>query len=79
MSEGKTLIRYFSMPCTPTKANGGRTRNMPNHDMERVILDVPCSFGSLEEVEKIMETPIDWTPELHFKAADFETYYYKKD
>lgn len=79
MSEGKALIRYFSMPCIPTKANGGRTRNMPNHDMERVILDVPCGFGSLEEVEKIKGTPIDWAPGLPLKAAGFETYYYKKD
>jgi DNA polymerase len=29
MSEGKTLIRYFCIPCKPTAANGGRTRNMP--------------------------------------------------
>ncbi|MGE1061824.1 DNA polymerase [Megasphaera paucivorans] len=28
-ARGKALIRYFSMPCKPTKANGGRTRNMP--------------------------------------------------
>ena len=27
--EGKELIRYFSKPCKPTKANGGRTRNLP--------------------------------------------------
>jgi DNA polymerase bacteriophage-type len=30
MSEGKALIRYFSLPCKPTKANGGRTRNLPS-------------------------------------------------
>ncbi len=29
LSEGKELIKYFSVPCTPTKANGGRTRNLP--------------------------------------------------
>nr|WP_304583587.1 DNA polymerase [Acutalibacter muris] len=32
MSEGKSLIRYFCVPCKPTKANGGRTRNLPHHD-----------------------------------------------
>ena len=32
MDEGKALIRYFSIPCKPTKANGGRTRNLPEHD-----------------------------------------------
>lgn len=35
MKEGKALIRYFSMPCRATKANGGRRRNLPHHDMER--------------------------------------------
>ena len=28
---GKNLIRYFSIPCKPTKTNGGRTRNLPEH------------------------------------------------
>lgn len=31
MEEGKELIRYFSVPCKPTKANNGRTRNLPEH------------------------------------------------
>ena len=30
--QGKALIQYFSKPCKPTKANGGRTRNLPFHD-----------------------------------------------
>ena len=29
MEEGKDLIRYFSVPCKPSKTNGGRTRNLP--------------------------------------------------
>ncbi len=32
MDEGRALIRYFCNPCKPTKANGGRTRNLPHHD-----------------------------------------------
>lgn len=32
MGIGKSLIRYFCVPCKPTKANGGRTRNLPHHD-----------------------------------------------
>lgn len=35
MFSGKILIRYFSMPCKPTKVNGGRTRNLPEHDPEK--------------------------------------------
>lgn len=35
LTEGKDLIRYFCVPCKPTKANGGRTRNLPEHDQEK--------------------------------------------
>nr|WP_304577342.1 DNA polymerase [uncultured Acetatifactor sp.] len=35
LSEGKDLIRYFCVPCKPTKTNGGRTRNLPEHDQEK--------------------------------------------
>lgn len=35
MKEGKELIRYFCVPCKPTKANSGRTRNLPHHAPEK--------------------------------------------
>lgn len=35
MKEGKELIRYFSIPCKPTKSNNGRTRNLPCHSPEK--------------------------------------------
>lgn len=35
LKEGKDLIRYFCVPCKPTKVNGGRTRNLPEHDMKK--------------------------------------------
>ena len=35
LSEGKDLIRYFCVPCKPTKANGGRNRNLYSHDAEK--------------------------------------------
>lgn len=38
LKEGKDLIRYFCSPCKPTKANGGRTRNLPEHDPEKWVL-----------------------------------------
>lgn len=34
-NSGKALIRYFCVPCKPTKTNGGRTRNLPHHDPAR--------------------------------------------
>ncbi|WP_078429793.1 DNA polymerase [Alkalihalobacterium alkalinitrilicum] len=35
IKEGKALIRYFSVPCKPTKVNEGRTRNLPEHDLDK--------------------------------------------
>jgi len=35
MGVGGALIRYFCIPCKPTKTNGGRTRNLPHHDPAR--------------------------------------------
>lgn len=35
MKEGKELIKYFSVPCKPTKSNGERNRNYPHHSLER--------------------------------------------
>ena len=35
MKVGRSLIQYFCVPCKPTKANGGRTRNFPRHDPDK--------------------------------------------
>lgn len=35
LDTGKALIRYFCIPCKPTKSNGGRTRNYPRHDPDK--------------------------------------------
>ena len=35
MTEGKELIKYFCVPCKPTKSNGNRTRNRPCHDINK--------------------------------------------
>ena len=37
LTEGKDLIRYFCVPCKPTKVNGGRVRNLPAHDGDKWI------------------------------------------
>lgn len=65
---GAALIRYFSVPCKPTKKNGGRTRNLPKHDpdkwfaygmynMQDVVTEMECyrrlsAFPVPEEVER---------------------------
>ena len=38
LNTGKALIRYFCVPCKPSKSNGGRTRNLPKHDPDRWAL-----------------------------------------
>lgn len=38
MAAGKALIRYFCSPCKPSKANGGRTRNLPYHNPDKWAL-----------------------------------------
>lgn len=35
LTEGKDLIRYFCVPCNPTKTNGGRNRNLPSDELEK--------------------------------------------
>ena len=57
--KGKALIQYFSKPCRPTRANGGRTRNLPAHDRDKWRLfieynrqDVVTEQAILERLEK---------------------------
>ena len=38
LAAGKTLIRYFCVPCKPTRTNGGRTWNQPWHDADKWAL-----------------------------------------
>jgi len=67
MSEGKALIRYFSMPCTPTKVNGGRTRNMPKDDIEKWEVfktyckqDVEVERAIRKKLEQFPMTDKEW-------------------
>ena len=71
---GAALIRYFSVPCKPTKKNGGRTRNLPKHDpdkwfaygmynMQDVVTEMECyrrlsAFPVPEEVESQWQVDI---------------------
>ena len=49
---GKALIQYFCKPCKPTKANGGRTRNLPEHDPEKwELFKMYCIQDVVTEIE----------------------------
>ncbi len=59
LKEGKDLIRYFCVPCKETKSNGGRTRNLPQHDLEKWTLfksynkrDVEVEMAIQERLKK---------------------------
>ena len=48
MKEGKALIKYFCQPCKPTKRNGGRTRNLPQHDPAKWHLF--CKYNGMDVI-----------------------------
>lgn len=52
---GKALIRFFSIPCAPTKTNGQRTRNLPEHDPERWNLYVEYNRQDVEAERAIRQ------------------------
>ena len=55
MEEGKELIRYFCVPCKPTKSNGGRTRNSPENAPEKWELFVSYNKRDVEVEMQIEE------------------------
>lgn len=67
LATGKRLIQYFSKPCKPTKANGKRTRNLPEHDPEKWQLYIEYNKRDVESEQFIYNTLEDLIP-----VADFE-------
>ena len=64
---GEDLIRYFSIPCKPTKKNGGRTRNLPEHDLEKwktfkdyCLQDVRTERDIRKRLEQFPLLPHEW-------------------
>lgn len=67
MKEGKDLIRYFCVPCKPTKSNGGRTRNLPMHAPEKWSVfksynkrDVEVEMGIKDKLHKFPVPNFVW-------------------
>ena len=67
LSEGKNLIKYFCVPCSPTKVNGGRTRNMPYHDLEKWtqfktynLRDVETEMGIQQKLSRFPVSESIW-------------------
>lgn len=73
MKEGKELIRYFCVPCKPTKANGGRTRNLPHHAPEKwELFKTYCKRDV--DVEKAIRQKL-----RHFPIPESEMEMYRLD
>lgn len=71
LTEGKELIKYFCQPCTPTKANGQRTRNLPCHAPEKWeafkrynARDVETKMGIQQRLAKF-QVPAEIWEEYH--------------
>ncbi|WOC33681.1 DNA polymerase [Caproicibacterium argilliputei] len=67
LTEGKELIKYFCQPCTPTKANGGRTRNLPSDAPDKWTLfkkynrrDVETEMGIKARLAKFPVPDFVW-------------------
>ena len=73
MKEGKALIRYFCCPCKPTKTNGGRERNFPEHAPERWKTFCDYCTRDTEAERTIFHMLEQWLPnedERRFWALD---------
>ena len=55
LSTGKALIQYFSKPCRPTKSNGGRTRNLPEHAPEKWQLFIEYNAQDVVAEQEILK------------------------
>lgn len=62
MKEGKALIRYFCTPCKPTKANGGRTTNLPEHAPDKWQTFCEYCRRDVETMRTIYKALARWTP-----------------
>jgi DNA polymerase len=68
---GKTLIRYFSTPCAPTASNGGRTRNLPQHDPDKwALFKLYC--GRDVEVERAVRNALAANPMPEIEQRTWE-------
>lgn len=65
-SKGKELLKYFTMPCKPTKTNGMRERNLPKHDFDK-WLDFKSYAAQDVETEQGVRRYLSW-----FTVSEFE-------
>lgn len=69
IKEGKELVKYFCTPCKPTKANGGRTRNLPEHAPEKWAAFIEYNRQDVVAERMIMEKLDAYLPDEKEHAA----------
>ena len=73
IKDGRALIRYFCTPCKPTKSNGQRERNLPEHDPEKWTRFKEYAVRDVEAMRTIYHHLEQWMPdaaERRFWALD---------
>ena len=73
IKDGRALIRYFCTPCKPTKSNGQRERNLPEHDPEKWTRFKEYAMRDVEAMRAIYHHLEQWMPdaaERRFWALD---------
>lgn len=72
LSTGMALIRYFCIPCAPTKTNGGRTRNYPRHDPAKWALfkeyNVQDVVTEMEIAKRLASVPVPPTVQKEWET-----------
>ncbi len=67
---GKKLIKYFCVPCKPTKVNGQRERNLPEHDVEAWLEFIAYCVQDVE-AERAIEQQLDFVNIPNFERQNY--------
>lgn len=70
LKEGKDIIRYFCIPCKPTKVNGGRARSLSEHDMAKWSLFKKYNIRDVE-VEQAVKKHLESYPVPEFVLDEY--------
>ena len=76
LKTGRSLIDYFSTPCKPTRANGSRTRNLPEHDLEKWKLYKEYNKQDVATEMEVYRHVCDLLNSENFPQRELEVYRY---
>ena len=76
LKTGRALIAYFSTPCKPTRTNGQRTRNLPQHDAEKWKLYKEYNRQDVITEMEVYKRVCDVLKPEEFPQREMEVYRY---